>query len=239
MAEAAAFLFRVEPRDRVVRLLHDHVPDGEVEVFPEERVAFPRYGMVQAVVFARLEDRRIEPGVRDDSVAAGEPGRISDLGAEQRRRRVAYPVDRGDEGKMGQPFGKAEQSAGCFVQGPHVPDYVIEGGEERIDLAVLWPAAAHGVLGVSRQLRRYRRFGYRAGPYFGLLKRLFDRSLPCLRERFRMPVSAHGPHRVSAERIAGLIKQRPDCVEAFPVLVLRRDEPVDDRRPPSGERIEL
>ena len=75
MAEAAAFLFGVEPRDSVVRFVNDHVLDGEVEAFPEERVALPRYGIVQAVVFARLEDRRIEPGVRDDSVAAVESGR--------------------------------------------------------------------------------------------------------------------------------------------------------------------
>ena len=176
MAKAAAFLFAAEPRDRVVRLAHDHVLHGEVEVFPEERVALPRYGMVQAVVFARLEDRRIEPGVRDDPIAAGEPGRVPDLGAEQRRQRVAYPVDRGDQGEMGQPFGHAKQSAGYFVQGPHVPDHVIEGGEERIDLAVLWPATADCVLHVSRQLRRYRRFGYRAG--LDLPSRVRLRSIP-------------------------------------------------------------
>ena len=140
---------------------------------------------------------------------------------------------------MGQLFGKAEQSVGYFVQGPRVPDHVIEGGDQRIDLAAIGRAAAYGVLRVGRQLRRYRRFRYRAGPDPGPLEPGYDRSLLRLRERFRMPVSAHGPHRVPAEGIAGLIEQGPDGIEAFPVLVLRRDEPVDDRRPPSGERIEL
>ena len=239
MAEAAAFLFRVEPRDRVVRLAHDHVLHGEVEVFPEERIALPRYRVMQAVVPARLQYGRIEPGERDDSVAAVESGRISDLGAEQRRQRIAYAVDRGDEGEMGKPFGKVEQSTGYFVQGPHVTDHVIEGGDQRIDLAAVGRAAAYGVLRVGGELRRYRRFGYRARPDLGPLESAYDRSLLRLGEPFRMPVSAHGPHRVSAEGIAGLIEQRPDGIEAFPVLVLRRDEPVDDRRPPSGERIEL
>ena len=107
---------------------------------------------------------------------------------------------------MGQPFGKAEQSAGYFVQGPHVPDHVIEGGDQRIDLAAVGRAAAYGVPCVGRQFGRDGRLGRGPRPDLGLLKCLFDRSLPCLREGFRMPVSAHGPHRVAAERIARLIQ---------------------------------
>ena len=206
MAEAAAFLFRVEPRDRVVRFGDDHVLHGEVEAFPEERVAFPRYGIVQAVVPARLQYGRIETGVRDDSVTAVESGRFPYLRAEQRSQRVAYPVDRGDQGEMGQLFGKAEQSAGYFVQGPHVPDHVVEGGEKRIDLAAAGRAAAYGVLGIGGELGRDCGFGYRAGPDLGPLESAYDRSLLRLREPFRMPVSAHGPHRVSGERVARLVQ---------------------------------
>ncbi len=107
---------------------------------------------MQAVVPARLEDRRVQPGVRDQAVPAGEPRRLPYLRAKQRGQGVAYPVDRGDEGEMGQLFGKTEQSAGYFVQGPHVPNHVIEGGDQRIDLAAVGRAAAHGVLRVGDEL---------------------------------------------------------------------------------------
>ena len=54
-----------------------------------------------------------------------------------------------------------------------------------------------------------------------------------------MPVFRDSPHRVSGERIAAFVEQRPDAVEAFPVLALRRDQPIHDRRPSSRKRIQL
>ena len=78
-----------------------------------------------------------------------------------------------------------------------------------------------------------------AGSDPGPAHRLGDRFPLRLREPLGMPVFPDRPHRVSGERVARLIQQRPDAVEAFPVLVLRRDQPVRDRGPPSRERIQL
>ena len=100
MAKAAAFLFRVEPRDRVVRLRDEHVLDREVEASPQKGVPFSRYRAMEAVVSARLQYRWVEPRVCDDAVSAREPGGIADLRAEQGGKNVADAVDGGDLGEM-------------------------------------------------------------------------------------------------------------------------------------------
>lgn len=47
--------FRVEPRDHFVSLVNDHIPDGELEVFPEERVAYPSIEAIVAIWDSSLE----------------------------------------------------------------------------------------------------------------------------------------------------------------------------------------
>ena len=107
---------------------------------------------------------------------------------------------------MGELLGQGDQLFGRLVQRLHVPLDVRHGRHEAIDFAVVRGASAQGVLRVGGELGRDCGFGYRAGPGLGPLESAYDRFPLRLRERFRMPVSAHGPHRVSGERIARLVR---------------------------------